>query len=97
MRLTDEQLRRLVASDPSDAEAVKELRKRTRWAAIRKLGPRTGTLNGHPVVEDKASGYWCYKGQRGGTLTSPVQYAAIIYDPPTDHDQRLRALIDSLD
>lgn len=58
MRLSDEQLRRLVASDPSDTEAVRELRDRTRWKAIRALPNPTGTCAaGHRVYLDQRGAY----------------------------------------
>ena len=52
MIVTDEQLRRLVASDPSDTEARAELRRRVLNAVqdeLRQLPPRTGTLDGEAV------------------------------------------------
>ena len=96
MNVTNAQLRRLVATDPSDLLAREELRHRTKWAAIRRLPARTGTLDGVPVIEDKGSGYWCFR-DGGGALTQRSQYDRIVYDEPTKRERNLRALIDALE
>lgn len=98
MRLSDEQLLRLVVSDPSDPDVLAELRERTRWTAIKAMPRRVGTLNGRPVYTDDkgaySSGLTCY--ERGGPINYD-HYDRIVWDPAVEAvRERYRRIAESL-
>lgn len=99
MRLTDEQLHRLVASDPSDESALKELRERVRWNAIRSLPNPTGTCgHGERVYADNrgamSSGYVAH--EKGHSVCNKGYGLDVVWDPDTPRVAALKALIHDL-
>lgn len=102
MRLTDEQLRMLVAANPSDQELLEELRSRTRRAIIAKLPARTGRCpHGKRIIWDEkgaySSGYPLHLNDEGRCEPGYCdQFKGIVNDPPTPERKRLLALLKTL-
>lgn len=111
MRLTDEQVRTLYASDPSNESVKRELVYRTRMALLRRLPSLTGRCRaGHRVrLDDKgamASGYAYHVAHNGMAAsvcihTDPRTGAytgeyAIKWDEDSPERTRLLALLDEI-
>lgn len=97
MHLTDEQLRHLVAADPTNERLLRELRFRTSLLIIRKMPARRGVWRGRPVILDEkgamASGYW---GFVGGNGYPPVETWSEITITPDPERERLSTLLATL-
>jgi len=88
-QVSDEQLRTLIAADPSVPQLLDEMRARVRQQVLRRHSSREGLWRGRPVMRDErnahSNGGWIFKDGGGYPPVETWDEIQMTPDPRRDH------------